>query len=193
MPAIAISNNDTVVIAWKMAPKIDDCLGFALYRKSSNGKEEALPAWVGFQGQSKPSWTAKTTIEWPVQEFTWRDLTAKRGEAYTYQIVPMVGTPGALRAYTQDITVTYSVTPIENREDFSAFFNRDILSAQFLSHQIPSGQSCEPDYTKLKDRIDQPGNLLRNRFSGQLRGVIRLTQFNALHYDAEKLLRRGAE
>src|SRR5712692_9320619 len=98
MPAIAISNNDVAFLAWKVDAKIANCLGFAVYRKDTAGTESALPAWVGFQGQSYPDWTAKTTEVCPVQKFTWRDLTAKRGETYTYRIVPMTGTPDKLKA-----------------------------------------------------------------------------------------------
>lgn len=169
MPAIAISNNDVAFIAWQMEAKIANCLGFAIYRKDSGGNEEALPAWVGFQGQSNPDWKAKTTAIWPVQKFTWRDLTAKRGETYTYRIVPMVGSPDALKAQDAASLVTRPATITEKRGDISAFFNRGILSSQFVAHQIPAGPSGAPNYLKLKDRIDQPGDPLRNSLSGQLR------------------------
>jgi phosphatidylserine/phosphatidylglycerophosphate/cardiolipin synthase-like enzyme len=169
MPAIAISNNDVAFIAWKFDAKIGGCLGFAVYRTDSADNEEALPAWVGFRGESNPDWKAKTTAVWPVQKFTWRDLTAKRGETYKYRIVPMVGTPGALVARDTDALVTKPVTITEKRGDISAFFNRGILSSQFVSHQIPQGPSGVPNYLKLQDRIDQPGDPLRNKLSGQLR------------------------
>src|SRR5689334_20597315 len=98
MPAIAISNNDVAFIAWRFDKKIPNCLGFAIYRKDSNGVEKCLPAWVGFQGQSNPGWQPKTTAIWPVQKFTWRDLTATRGSTYTYRVVPMTGVPDNLVA-----------------------------------------------------------------------------------------------
>ena len=169
MPVIAISNNDVAFIAWKVAAKIPQCLGFAVYRKDSTGQEEPLPAWVGFQGQSNAAWQAKTTEVWPVQKFNWRDLTAKRGETYTYRIVPMVGTPGNLVAQNAAALTTGQVTITEKRGDFSAFFNRGILSTQSLSHQVPQGSGGQPDYKVLTDRIDQPGDPLRNRLAGQLR------------------------
>jgi len=169
VPAIAISNNDVAFIAWKVEAKIPGCLGFAVYRKDATGNEVPLPAWVGFQGQSNPNWIAKTTVEWPVQKFTWRDLTAKHGETYTYRIVPMTGTPDALVPQNGAQLITNAVKITEERGDFSAFFNRGILSTQFLTHQLPQGPSGAPNYLKLKDRIDQPGDPLRERLSGQLR------------------------
>lgn len=169
MPAIAISNNDVAFTAWQFPARIKDCLGFAIYRVDRSGQGQALPAWVGFQGQSNPGWHANTTEVWPVQKFTWRDLTAKRGETYTYRIVPMVGTPGHLVAQTQDALVTNPVTLTPDCGRVRAYFNRGILSTQSLAHQLPTGPQGAPSYVKLKDRIDQPGDPLRTRLSGQLR------------------------
>ena len=169
MSAIAISNNDVAFLAWRLEAKIPQCLGFAVYRKDATGAETPLPAWVGFQGQSNSGWKANTTAEWPVQKFTWRDLTAKRGETYTYRIVPMVGAPGSLKAQTAAALTTEAVTITEQCGDLSAFFNRGILSTQSLSHQLPNGQNGSPSFTELMGRIDQPGDPLRNSLSGQLR------------------------
>lgn len=169
MPAIAISNNDVAFAAWQYPGRIANCLGFAIYRVDRAGDAHVLPAWVGFQGQTNPDWRAGTTEIWPVQKFTWRDLTAKRGETYTYRIVPMVGSPGHLVPQTQDALVTNPVTLTPERGSVRAYFNRGILSTQSLVHQLPAGPNGAPDYLKLKDRIDQPGDPLRNRLSGQLR------------------------
>ncbi|HEX9046477.1 MAG TPA: phospholipase D-like domain-containing protein [Verrucomicrobiae bacterium] len=169
MPAIAISNNDVAFIAWRFDQKIPNCLGFAIYRIDSTGAEKCLPAWVGFQGQSNPTWQSKTTAIWPVQKFTWRDLTATRGETYTYRIVPMTGAPDKLVAKNDAAMITNAVTITEKRGDFNAYFNRGILSTQSLSHQLPQGPNGAPNYTKLMGRIDQPGDPLRNSLSGQLR------------------------
>src|SRR4029077_12840675 len=92
--AIAISNNDVVQLFWRQPQAIDKCLGFAIYRKENSepgpGQGQALPAWVPFKGQTNPTWTPRTTAEWPIQKFEWRDLTAKRGKTYWYRIVPML-------------------------------------------------------------------------------------------------------
>ena len=169
MPAIAISNNDVAFLAWSIDAKIPNCLGFAIFRQESGSAEVPLPAWVGFQGGSNPDWKPHTTVEWPVQKFTWKDLTARRGATYTYRIVPMVGAPGALKAEDSAALVTNKVSVTEARGSFSVFFNRGILSTQSLVHQIPKGPGGAPNFIKLKDRIDQPGDPLRNSLSGQLR------------------------
>jgi hypothetical protein len=51
---------------------------------------QPLPAWVGFQGKENSEWKARTTEEWPIQKFSWKNLTA----ACSYDLVPMVGKPG---------------------------------------------------------------------------------------------------
>src|SRR5579871_6208140 len=95
--AVARANNDVAFIAWQYDKKIPDCLGFAIYRTDTNSnKTEIIPAWVGFAGQSNDKWSAQPTTVWPIQKFTWRDLTATRGGCYEYEVVPMVGTTDKL-------------------------------------------------------------------------------------------------
>src|SRR3954464_14914351 len=104
--AIALGNNDVAFIAWSYDDPIDECLGFAVYRQStSQPAPTPLPAWVGFEGQTNPNWQPSTTEVWPVQKFSWRDLTAAAGGTYTYEVVPMVGRPGALTP-RQDLKLT---------------------------------------------------------------------------------------
>jgi len=166
--AIAIANNDISIVAWSYEKKLADCLGFAIYRIAA-GKRTLLPAWVGFAGDANAEWKAHTTEEWPVQKFTWRDLTCPFGTTCQYEVVPMIGTPGNLEPSTNQKVQTNSVTLTPKLGDVSAFFNRGILSTQSLAHQVPAGPSGAPNYKKLIDRIDQPGDPLRNRLAGQMR------------------------
>jgi len=54
--AVAYANNDVALIAWSYPEKITNCLGFAVYRaESGKATWEALPAWVGFQGEANPN------------------------------------------------------------------------------------------------------------------------------------------
>ena len=173
--AIAIANNDVVQIAWNYDNKLQGCLGFAVYRKegaaAGAGQWQPLPAWVGFEGQSNPAWTEHTTEEWPIQKFEWRDLEAARGKTYSYRIVPMTGNPGAgapLQPLADDAVTAGPVTLTPQRGSFATYFNRGILSTQFLAHAIPPGPSGAPDYKVLTNRIDQPGDPLRNALAGQI-------------------------
>jgi phosphatidylserine/phosphatidylglycerophosphate/cardiolipin synthase-like enzyme len=179
---LALANNDVVQIVWKYDDPIEGCLGFEVSRQEGgaepNGNWIPLPAWVGFKGQKNPTWTAHTTSEWPIQKFEWKDLTATRGKTYGYRIVPMTGAPGRLRPrgdlalYAKPVALTPKCS-----KSFSAYFNRGILSTQFVAHQIKPGPSGAPNYRVLKDRIDQPDDPLRKALAGQLtEGVESLLQ-----------------
>jgi hypothetical protein len=138
---VAIANNDTVFLSWVYDEKIEDCLGFAVYRTDSVGQNTPLPAWVGFKGGSNPDWVHKDTTVWPVQKFNWRDFTAKRGATYTYEIVPMTGTPDKLQADTSKRLATDHVTLTPARGSFSVYFTNGILATQALTHIVPHGKS----------------------------------------------------
>lgn len=174
--AVAISNNDVAQIVWRYPAKIPNCLGFAVYRKEGDattaGPWVPLPAWVGFEGQNNKAWTPKDTEIWPIQKFEWKDLTAERGKSYSYKVVPMGGVPQPDQRLTpiagQDTPTTKVVTLSPQRGSCRAYFNRGILSTQFLSHQIPPGPSGAPNFKVLKDRIDQPNDPLRAALAGQI-------------------------
>jgi PLD-like domain len=170
--AIALSNNDVVLVAWRYAQAIEGCLGFEISRQENgadpDGNWVPLPAWVGFKGDKNPQWTQKTTTLWPIQKFEWKDLTATRRKSYGYRIVPMVGKPGSLKPQKRHALYTNTVSLTPQRGSFSAYFNRGILSTQFVEHQIKPGPSGAPNFRVLKDRIDQPGDPLRAALAGQI-------------------------
>jgi phosphatidylserine/phosphatidylglycerophosphate/cardiolipin synthase-like enzyme len=169
--AIALGNNDVAFIAWSYDSPIPDCLGFAVYRQSSSQPAPTpLPAWVGFEGDSNANWQPRTTEEWPVQKFSWRDLTASAGATYVYEIVPMVGTPRnlepaadpSLRLTTSEVTLTP-----ERSDHVRAYFNRGILSTQHLVRSLPQGPDGGPSSAILLDHIQTVGDPLRASLAGQ--------------------------
>jgi len=172
--AIAIANNDVAQIVWRMDTKIPGCLGFAIFRQDQSAKSNAwepLPAWVGFEGQTNSAWKSQPTTVWPVQKFSWKDVSAERGKSYRYKIVPTTGQPqsaAALALLDQQALLTNVVTLTPDRGSFKAYFNRGILSTQFVSRQIPAGPSGAPNFQVLKNRIDQPGDPLRVALAGQI-------------------------
>jgi phosphatidylserine/phosphatidylglycerophosphate/cardiolipin synthase-like enzyme len=171
--AVALANNDVVFLSWIYDTRIPDCMGFTIRRTNlQNRTITTLPAWVGFKGQSNANWNARTTDEWPVQKFTWRDLTAESETLYQYEIIPMLGEPGNLNPSRINALITNPVRTTARCGSISAFFNRGILSTQSLAHTLPKGPNGAPDYRKLIDRIDQPGDPLRNRLAGQLTGAL---------------------
>jgi len=167
--AVAFADNEVAFLAWTYDKKIPNCLGFSIHRKDVNANAETtLPAWVGFEGGNNRNWTAKTTDEWPVQKFNWRDLTAKTGGSYQYRIVPRIGAPGRLEDAAKGLELTTNrvdITPA--RGAISAYFNNGILSTQSIAHLLPHDPSGAPSSAELMRRITTPGNDLRNRLAGQ--------------------------
>ena len=164
MPALAFSNNDIAVVAWTFDKHLDGCLGFAVIQIDSSGKETPLPAMATFDG--KPPGPNNTTEQSPVQKFWWKDLYAKRGQTYTYRIVPMGGTPGALKPLA-GVTplVSNAVTLTEKRPPFfNAYFNRGIVATQALSHELNN----KPSVAALQKHITDPNDQIRKNLEGQL-------------------------
>jgi phosphatidylserine/phosphatidylglycerophosphate/cardiolipin synthase-like enzyme len=165
----AFSNNDVALVVWHYQAPIEDCLGFEI-RRVEKTAAVPLPAWVGFAGDHNTAWQPRTTRDWPVQKFSWKDLTAKPGGTYSYQIVPRIGTPGALRdadAALHLISNEVTLTPRVG-DGIRAYFNRGILSTQHLVHQVPSDAHGRPNFRVLTERIDQPGDPLRASLLGQM-------------------------
>ena len=97
--ARAFCNNEVAYLAWKTDGKINDCLGFMITRINlDTGERRLLPAWVAFDTQSNPKWEEQDTSVWPIQKFSWRDLTLRRSRntlqirapfRAKYEIVPV--------------------------------------------------------------------------------------------------------
>ena len=148
MPAIikarAWCNNEVGYLAWQTDGKIDDCLGFMITRIQTDtaGKvtRRILPAWAAFITQSNPDWEAQDTSVWPIQKFSWRDLTLRRSRDTTgvrdpdfhvkYEIAavgkaapgrkPVPKSPDAdPKKYTGDpIPLFFCTDPVETNEVF---------------------------------------------------------------------------
>jgi phosphatidylserine/phosphatidylglycerophosphate/cardiolipin synthase-like enzyme len=174
--AIAICNNEVAFLAWRYESKIENCLGFGIYRTNLNDRQAnpiILPAWVGFRGEDNRRWAARRTTEWPIQKFSWRDLTIKNLTGFAvngffeYRIVPMVGTPGNLRE-RNDLEVR--TNPVLLTYDFGGvkvFFNRGIISKQGLVRKITEPQGT-PNYGELARRIRIKDDPLRISLAGDM-------------------------
>ena len=163
MPAIAFSNNDIALVAWTFDRHLDGCLGFQVIQVDARGNETPLRATASFAGQ--PTDPNRTTAQAPVQKFWWKDLSAKRGQTYTYKIVPMGGTPGSLRPLSGVAPlVSNAVTLTPKRPPFSAYFNRGIVATQALSHELNN----KPSIDALTPHIVDPNDQIRKNLEGQL-------------------------
>jgi phosphatidylserine/phosphatidylglycerophosphate/cardiolipin synthase-like enzyme len=161
--ALAFSNNDIALIAWTYDKRLNNCLGFAVYRCAPDKSSPvALPALARFK--STPVNAKLTTEQAPIQKFWWKDLGAKRGESYCYKIVPLAGKPGALTSLEgEEPLFSNVVTVTHERGLFKAYFNRGLVATQAVVQQLGA-----PDAQKLLKRVADPNDKLRAMLMGEL-------------------------
>ncbi len=200
MKARAWCNNEVAYLAWKTDGKIDGCLGFMITRiiTGGTGGRKILPAWVAFTTQSNPEWEEQDTSVWPVQKFSWRDLTLRRSRdslnireasfKVKYEIAPVgLQRPGRKpvpKSPNADpkkykgapIPLFYCGPAIETNEvdvtsefgDVSAAFNNGILSTQNLRKQLKTPDGRAPSKSEVKKHIEKPGDPLRAFLGGDV-------------------------
>lgn len=178
--AVAFANNDVAYIWWRLAAKLPNCLGFSVRRITSANQETPLPAFVGFEpgvpGQSHP---LRTTDQWPIQSFQWKDVFAPPG-TYRYRVVPMIGPdPNALQPDLAHAMETDAVTIGGDYGDLQAYFNVGLISTQSIARSL-SKLVADGVYTSrltaLKTEITKPNSKIRKALAGDVlnRGVLAL-------------------
>ena len=167
MKAVAFSNNDIAIIAWTFGGRLQNCLGFAVYRIDVKaGTETCLPAMATFPGQQPTP--DRTTANDPVQKFYWKDVYAKRGGSYRYRIVPMTGVPGSLHPMPYGPLVSNIVQLTPEHGALSAYFNRGILATQATAHQLGDAPDIGGMKAELLRRIADPKDQLRLDLAGDM-------------------------
>jgi len=80
--ARAWANNEVAYVAWTTDGRLPGCLGFevtrVIVRADGQLERSKCASWVPFNGQHNPDWLPQDTGVWPVQKFSWRDLTARK-------------------------------------------------------------------------------------------------------------------
>lgn len=168
--AVAFANNDVVTIAWSYGAEPDGCMGFAVYRIDSSGKETALPSHAVFPGETIKD--GQTTEEFPIQKFYWKDVYARlEGDKtgnyrFRYKVVPLEGVPGSLKPMsslpmltTNEVTVSGVCSP-----SLTAIFNRGIISTQHVSRALKG----HINKNSLLSMIEDPANQLRKDLAGDI-------------------------
>jgi len=109
--AKAWANNEVAYIAWDTDGKIPSCLGFEVTRvyldaagnvaKRADGSDDRVKcaAWVAFKGQRNLDWIPQDTGVWPVQKFSWRDLTLRKKR-------------DGMTRRPDEVTVRYEIRPV---------------------------------------------------------------------------------
>lgn len=204
--AHAFCNNEVGFVAWRSDVKIPGCLGFMLVRVilNNDGSERSrhvLPTWVAFKGQSNPDWEPQDTSVWPVQKFSWRDLTLRRlRDALVirdpsfrcfYEITPVgrsaPGRPPVLVAAGMPayegtpVPLFQCEPPVRTNEilvtgdfgDVTVAFNNGILSTQNLRKQLGTVGDKPPSKSALLARLRAPGDDVREFLAGDVLRIIR--------------------
>ena len=131
----AIANNDVIFLWWSVEKKIPGCLGFSIHRVTPDGREEPLPAWVGFE-RAKSAVQPKNTDVWPVQSFQWKDVTAPTNIDLTYRIIPIGGTPIRPAPITDPIIETPLLRMTSFFGPAEITFNRGLIATQSLNRKL---------------------------------------------------------
>ena len=196
--ARAFCNNEVAYLAWKTDGKIKDCLGFMITRINLDTDERRLlPAWVAFNTQSNPKFEEQDTSVWPIQKFSWRDLTLRRSRntlqvrapfRAKYEIVPVgpeapgrvavppspTAQPGKYKGAPIPMFVcgeageTNEFSVTDNFGDVSAFFNNGILSTQNLRKQLETKDGEAPTKPQIDAHIKKPGDPIRTFLAGDV-------------------------
>lgn len=202
--ARAFCNDSVAYLAWETDGKIPGCLGFMVTRIFvDSGERRVLPTWVAFRSQSNPSWEEQDASVWPVQKFSWRDLTLRKSRNTTdvrtgplrvkYEIravgpqkkgmepVPATDTaqPGKYKgkkiplAFYGDPFETNEITASNDIGDVSVGFNNGILSTQNLRKQLRTPKGKTPSTTQVTKRINTVGDPLRTFLAGDVLPLLR--------------------
>jgi hypothetical protein len=196
--ARAFCNNEVAYLAWKTDGKIKDCLGFMITRINLDTDERRLlPAWVAFNTQSNPKFEEQDTSVWPIQKFSWRDLTLRRSRntlqvrapfRAKYEIIPVgpeapgrvavppspTAQPGKYKGAPIPMFVcgeageTNEFSVTDNFGDVSAVFNNGILSTQNLRKQLETPDGKAPTKPQIDAHIKKPGDPIRTFLAGDV-------------------------
>jgi phosphatidylserine/phosphatidylglycerophosphate/cardiolipin synthase-like enzyme len=168
----ARANCDDTYVVWRYPEPIEECRGFALYRKAEDGTIEPVQTFVPFSGETHNSGEHRPSTEWPIQRFGWTDVFARPGKTLSYRVVPMVGKAGELKgaeaeasSWTDPIEVTASAG-----DGLSAYFNRGVLATQAMARRL---KGEEPWTKRLTKMIATSGDPTRDFLSGELRLAMR--------------------
>jgi len=188
----AVANDTVALIAWEIDERIPNCLGFALTAiDQSTGARYTMQTHVPFAGQPHASeWKGQPSHILPIQKMRWRHyFNGKEGTSFAYELVPMVGTPSALRPLTELLVVSNPITFSTRVDDtFSAACTRGILSTQALAHTLPTDKDGLPDWQVLLQSIQTINHPLRRRLSANVPKFLKAPLAQARRENGEVLM-----
>ncbi len=202
--ARAFCNDEVAYLAWESDGKLPGCLGFMVTRIFvDTGERRVLPSWVAFKSQSNPDWEEQDTSVWPIQKFSWRDLTLRKSRntlatrsgplRVKYEIRPVgpmkagltlvpatdTAQPGKYKgskiplAFYGDAFETNEIVASNDLGEVSIGFNNGILSTQNLRKQLRTPKGRAPSDKQVTKRIGTVGDPLREFLAGDVLPLLR--------------------
>ena len=147
--AVAIANNEVAFLAWTLdVIPLPGCLGFHIVREHLDDhdrvlEERPLASYVSFKGQSNPGMAPQNTTVWPVQKFTWRDLTLRRRRNAASQRPPNQRVRYRIRGVGK---LRPGLTPVETIEEISPKTGK---ANTYVGGPIPLGYLTDAAYTNV--------------------------------------------
>ena len=133
------ANSDHTLIVWRSDVIIPNCAGFAIFKKSNN-EPDALAAplnnRIPFAGDTFTPGEQQPSTEWAIQRFSWSDFSVQQGDSVQYMIVPMLLLSGQLQKDAANISPWSNVVTAGTGTTYSAYFNRGIISSQFVANGL---------------------------------------------------------
>lgn len=151
----AFANCDHAIIAWKYDQPIPNCIGFALYKKMKGqppSSAQPLNNRIGFAGQQAQPGEQRPSTAWPIQRLLWTDFNAKPGDSMSYLVAPLYIKNNTLVKDMTNATEWSNEVTVGTGTDIEAYFNRGIISSQFMSRQL-SGADVKTKGTTLKSTL----------------------------------------
>jgi phospholipase C len=150
---VAVSGTHSVTLAMGWPEReTQDMLGFAIKRRTST-TEVWLPVVLQFAGKPSAKGKLYPSNESPIQSMVWNDLGLsddKRGRGlaadteYSYEVIPVRGTPEALRLdQTDAVTLTIRTEPQIAKQGASVWFNRGLSDSQ--EYERLFGEDHQPE------------------------------------------------
>ncbi|WPH17905.1 phospholipase D-like domain-containing protein [Variovorax paradoxus] len=202
--ARAFCNDEVAYLAWEADGRIEGCLGFMVTRVFlDSGERRVLPSWVAFKSQSNPDWEEQDTSVWPIQKFSWRDLTLRKSRntlstrtgplRVKYEIRPVgpmkagltpvpasdTAQPGKYKgkkiplAFYGKAFETNEIVASNDLGEISVGFNNGILSTQNLRKQLRTPKGKTPSAALVRKRIETVDDPLRRYLAGDVLPMLR--------------------
>lgn len=159
-------------IVFKYDSVIPSCNGFAIFKREKRGniikEPHALNNFLSYKDQmTNHQHIAFPSTSSPIQRFTWNDYSADEGDVVSYKVVPMLMIDNILRQDVENSSDWTDFTTLEFSGNRKAYFNRGIVSSQFLANRL---KAINPNFKKetLMSQVTNRESAIRKFLGGDV-------------------------